>query len=169
MSRILVPQSKVPTGSTMVMQTLQHELDTAPTGPVPDVPALRRIVADQAAAHAEEVRLLRQRVAVLEDALAAATAGRTGAAASSLSSDRSAGRSVARKFDHAGAPAVVAVVAPQPAGASKVTPTNDSPDQGFAQAWREIEEISFEERVAEKAFFQASSIDQPSRKWLLDN
>lgn len=48
-------------------------------------------------------------------------------------------------------------------------PAEAVPNRGFAQAWTAQDTgVSFEERVAEKAFFQASTIDDESRSWLLE-
>jgi|GEM_PF-2209118 len=124
--------------------------------------------ATQARAHAQEVRLLRQRVAVLEQALDAAKAQAAGTTA--MAGTEPIAQPTAGEFAGPVAPAVVA------ADTAPVTdlPPEDSnldvvPDQGFVEAWTETEESSFEERIAQKAFFQVGSVDETSREWLLAN
>ncbi len=141
-------------------------------------PALRGFVEDQAIAYAEEVRVLRQRVAMLESELAAAKLAQTHAAATTASSStaidfarRPTPASVCgSEFTEQTTPAVVTVVsanapavhAPVPAAAEEAS------EPGFARAWSAEDPVaSFEERVAERAFFQASTIDEESRSWLL--
>lgn len=168
------------------MQTLQHELEPTQTAQrglnAADHPVFRQMMADPAVAYAEEVRSLRQRVALLEAELAATKA--TSAPAAQLS-QRTAdqahnhlGDEPVSEFTASVAPAVVAITpSPKTGGESSPatsakTPSGESAtvsDPGFAQAWgAETTETSFEERVAEKAFFQASTVDEESRSWLLD-
>lgn len=166
------------------MQTLQQELDPAQHGlTASDHPVLRGLMADPATAYAEEVRVLRQRVALLEAELAAT---KVAAGASALTSvDAAPARVLEHRsvFVEQSAPAVSAVLPAtasppvEPAPTEHTTPPASTPgtavdatlaDAAFAQAWIAEDEVaSFEERVAERAFFQASSVDEESRSWLL--
>jgi len=139
-------------------------------------PVLRGLMADQRAAHAEEVRLLRQRVAVLESALTAATASQV-VPPSKVSTQAAPVRRLA-PVSVFSAPVTPAVVAVAPASehndsVSQVPAASEEavramPDQGFAAAWSDDESSnSFEERIAEKAFFQVGVVDESSRNWLL--
>lgn len=178
----------------MAMQTLHQDPQTRPRvhGAVDaiDHRAVRGVVADQTIAYAEEVRMLRQRVAALELELAASKV----ASAANGSGNPGQGS----EFEPPTAPAVTAVVPGAPANAVATEPAerhspdhaaaNDAevgaadsppvdcppvdtlPDAGFAKAWSsEDETSSFEERIAERAFFQATTVDQESRSWLLSN
>jgi len=146
----------------MAMQTLQQELETTPQG--------RSAKERSADAYADEVRALRERVAELEAELAATKAAQTGdhLVATPLTSidfvpvpTPEFGDS---EFTESSAPAV------QPAGSGEPTPSATGAQPGFAQAWTaEADASSFEERVAAKAFFQASTVDEESRSWLLDD
>ena len=144
------------------MQTLKQERDSAPQAPTSHEQLVRGILASQAATHAEEVRLLRRRVAVLESALASKAPSQPGPKTGAKCQDVATANS---EFSTPLAPAVVAA-------ATKPVPTPEStpvPDPAFALAWSQGEATSFEERVAEKAFFQSDTIDEPARKWLLKN
>ncbi len=196
------------------MQTLHQEFELAPdVQPIESLPGLRGLMADQATAYAQEVRVLRQRVASLESALAAASVVHADSATLSrelrpLTIDvapRANRVAMARsEFVEQTTPAVVAVAsstAPQPlpqapatepaapapamteapvhadaivatstvaTSAVAVDAVVPDPTPGFAQAWSAEEPTaSFEERVAERAFFHASTDDQESRTWLL--
>lgn len=135
------------------MQTLHQELDQT----------THEVMADSTSLYVDEVRALRQRVAVLEAELAATKATHGSErperiAPSLISTDLAPeAESVTSEFCESAIPAVQpAVVAAEP-------------EAGFAQAWtEEAETSSFEERIAAKAFFQASTVDEGSRSWLLD-
>jgi hypothetical protein len=154
-----------------------------------DHPSLQGAAATQAEAHASELRGLRQRVAELEAELAAAQAAAQvrAEAAASLRATPEVSDSL---FVESTAPAVAAVrphpvaeTAPQTAsqpvaepsavGLATDTATESTEDQwvsdpGFAEAWSaEGEVVSFEERIAERAFFQAATVDEESRTWLI--
>lgn len=73
---------------------------------------------------------------------------------------------------------------PQAASNTAVTPSTASPNTaspgtgaegepvpnpGFAEAWGQDPDATFAEKVAEKAFFQASTVDEESRSWLLES
>ncbi len=175
------------------MKTLQQELDPAQHGLIGNGhPAFREMMADPAVAYAEEVRTLRQRVALLEAELAAskASAVRPVRPTPPLTSIDFAPahrteRSVS-EFTEALTPAVMAVASATrhapltaktstcqtatSASAASTGSTEQVPNPGFAQAWTaQNTGASFEERVAEKAFFQASTIDDESRSWLLEH
>ena len=153
------------------------------------------MMVDSAVAYGEEVRTLRERVALLEAELAAfkASAGDERPAPPVTSFDlapvRRPERSVS-EFTEALTPAVMAVApatqhepctaetathqtATDHTALATVVPTElaaPESNPGFAQAWRAQDTgASFEERVAEKAFFQASTIDDESRSWLLEH
>lgn len=174
------------------MQTLHQELELSPDiQRLEPHPSLRGLIADQATAYAEEVRVLRQRVASLESALAAATvvhavpATPTHAQPPLTAIDLAPGTDQVAmqrsEFVEQTTPAVAAITPstqPQPPMQAPVTepaiPTDavlePAPTPGFAQAWTaDAATASFEERVAERAFFQASTVDQESRTWLLDH
>lgn len=183
----------------MAMQTLQQELDPA-EHPVHSHPVLRELMADPVTAYAEEVRVLRQRVAMLESELAATKAAQLepSSTAPALASIEVAAAANAQakatsEFTECSTPAVVSVdFAPAAAqrdanaqaAASCTEPpaqhpvseqetdaapsTEPVPNPGFAQAWTaEDAHASFEERIAERAFFQATTVDEESRSWLL--
>jgi len=173
------------------MQTLQQELDPSQHRLIENgQPALREMMADSAVDYGEEVRTLRQRVALLEAELAAVKAAAVDArpALPVTSFDFAPARrpehSVS-EFTEALTPAVMAVApGTQPVPSTAETATHQTalatavptelaapePNPGFAQAWRAQDTgASFEERVAEKAFFQASTIDDESRRWLLEH
>ncbi len=163
------------------MQTLQQEIDPTPQRlRGNDHPVFREMMADPAVAYAEEVRSLRQRVSLLEAELAATKASTvppTRQAPPLTSIDfapKPKPEPVVSEFTASVTPAVMAV---QPAASAAVvdrtpasTPAAEpTPEPGFAQAWTaDAEATSFEERVAEKAFFQASTVDEESRSWLLE-
>ncbi|MFT5268726.1 MAG: hypothetical protein ACI88C_002167 [Acidimicrobiales bacterium] len=148
------------------------------------------MMVDSAVAYGEEVRTLRRRVALLEAELAAskASAGDERPAPPvtpfDLAPVRRSERSVS-EFTEALTPAVMAVApatqhepctaetATHQTALATVVPTElaaPESNPGFAQAWRAQDTgASFEERVAEKAFFQASTIDDESRSWLLEH
>lgn len=165
------------------MQTLHEELDSPEQDLTDsDHPVLQGLMADPAVAYAEEVRVLRQRVAMLEAELAATKVAVTEPARArqlppitSIDFAPVKPEATPSEFvDHA-APAVTAAsnsVAATPEAAEPVqgAPVHSAPvsDPGFAEAWSAEEAAStFEERVAERAFFQASTIDEESRSWLL--
>lgn len=125
-----------------------------------DPRALQRLVTDQAA----ELRVLRQRLATLESALAAARVpvplrqGRPVSLATpvtELDFARRGGPAQASEF----APAIVPAVAP-------VRIEAVISDEAAAQVWASPD-VSFEERIAAKAFFGHGSVDEESRSWLL--
>jgi len=173
----------------MAMQPLHHEIDPAPSELTPyDHPVLQGLAADQAAAYAEEVQLLRQRVAVLEAALAAAKA--TPGTEPTVADARGVSMAPApaiftSEFSEPVAPAVVAYSPAPDQPASSAAPVGSAvtvepvandvngsddvvmADQAFANAWSDGTDSSFEERIAQKAFFQVGSVDEESRKWLL--
>ena len=150
-----------------------------------DHPSLQGVAATQAEAHASELRGLRQRVAELEAELAAAQA----AAQVQVEADASLRATPVVSdslFVESTAPAVAAVrphpvaesasqpaTEPSPVGLVADTATESAEDQwvsdpGFAEAWSaEGEVVSFEERIAERAFFQAATVDEESRTWLI--
>lgn len=163
------------------MQTLHQEIDPSPQGlTTNDHPVLQGLVADSEESYADEVRLLRERVVALEAALAAAKAARANGAtavreappltsidfAPPCPTTQPAEPDTPSEFTRPVTPAVVSIAAPAPAEpeAAPISPGGAH----FAEAWDEGEGTTFEERVAEKAFFEASSIDQQSRNWLLD-
>jgi hypothetical protein len=172
----------------MEMQTLQQELDQSQHGlATDDHPVLRGLVADQAAAYAEEVRALRQRVALLEAELAATKAA-SGAetpvvravpprTSTDLSSPCPTNAPSSSEFTEQSAPAVVAATTLHRRQAARVcaedAPSGSEPLEpasqlGFAQAWTAEDHVAtFEERVAERAFFRADTVDEESRSWLL--
>ena len=144
------------------MQTLHQELDLAPQRVTTQSRAvLRDVNADPVAAYADEVRALRQRVATLESELAATKAAQFAQA------------QPASVFTEASTPAVVAVspsvqAVQNEVAAERVEAKPVASNPGFAQAWQAEEgDASFEERIAERAFFQASTVDEESRTWLL--
>lgn len=160
------------------MTAPQQEIDQSPQGlttiasvsPIPSAPR----------AGDDEVLALRQRVAQLEAELAAM---RSAQAAQSPPPRPALGVTVTppcRPSEHQ---------APVPAGPEgqhrhePVAPTGEFdepqapavqpvPNPGFAQAWdaetKASEEVSFEELFADRAFFDATSIDERSRNWLLN-
>ena len=182
-------------------------------------PALDVRQVNQTRAYAQEVRSLRQRVAVLEAELAAAKAAEQLSKTPPLTSIDFAPASVtsvapvtpaapvlsraliedsqpqpASVFCDEVTPAVVSVLPTPPARptpapaeaivprskpAAPATPTESdhqptpaagpAPRAGFAEAWNEEPDASFAEQVADKAFFEATSIDEQSRSWLLDS
>ncbi len=172
------------------MQTLQQELDQSPHGlTIDDHPVLRGLVADQAAAYAEEVRALRQRVALLEAELAATKAASgvetpvvravPPSTSTDLASPCPTNAPTSSEFTEQSAPAVVAAASVTPRRqAARVAAEEDAPPRseslepasqpGFAQAWTaEDDAATFEERVAERAFFRDDTVDEESRSWLL--
>ena len=125
-----------------------------------DPRAMQRLVTDQAA----ELRLLRQRVAALESALAAAHLpvppehDRSVSPASSVTEvDFSRHQTPAAVSEFA--PAVVPAVAPVRVDAVVS-------DEAAAKVWASSD-VTFEERIAAKAFFGHGSVDEESRSWLL--
>lgn len=179
----------------MAMHALQNESTTSDNAHAPccdaafeqpvavDHPVLQRLMADQAAAFTDEVRSLRNRVAELEAELAAARAALATSSApttNTVAATAFAGE-LQSEFSDQQAPAVVAVptegtgaddalVQPSVTHKSHAAGQVDLvPDPGFAQAWDsdQAETASFEERLAERAFFEATAVDQDSRSWLL--
>lgn len=195
----------------MAMQTLHQESGIEIAAPVehdiPDAPAI-----DQTRVYAQEVRSLRQRVAVLEAELAAAKAAEqlsktppltsidfTPAAPASPPAPPVLSTMVVSRpespsvFTHEITPAVQSVApkpptpeevapqtaasqtaasqtaAPQTAGSQTAASAEPVSNPGFAEAWSQEPDATFAERVAEKAFFQATSIDEESRSWLLES
>lgn len=199
----------------MAMQTFheapQLEASAPVGGAVPEAPEI-----DQARVYAQEVRSLRQRVAVLEAELAAAKAAEQLSKTPPLTSIDFAPTTPAVKpappvlsqmvvgrpqtasvFTEQTRPAVVAVSPKPPTPESLAPATTPAPatpetapappsapatsaepseaqgapvsNPGFAQAWSEEPDATFAEQVAEKAFFQATSIDEQSRNWLLES
>ena len=168
------------------MQTLQQDFGPAQHGlTANDHPASRALMADPAVAAAEEIRSLRQRVALLEAELAATKTAAANAATQRTPPLTSAGVApirTERRVSEFSQPAAPAVMAVQPASslatpdavaatpkAADSEPVEPAPHPGFAQAWTaENNTASFEERVAEKAFFQDTTVDEESRSWLLE-
>ncbi len=176
------------------MQTLQQQLGSSQPVTSATHPVLRELMADPVTAYAEEVRILRQRVALLEAELAATKAAQAAEAQATpvttpvTTFDDAAvtNPSIAQsEFTECVTPAVFAIDLSQPAAAPSQTQgeaTQDGetepvaetaevepvPNPGFAQAWiAEEADASFEERVAERAFFQTTTVDEESRTWLL--
>lgn len=171
------------------MQTLQQELDQSQHGlTTEDHPVLRGLVADQAAAYAGEVRALRQRVALLEAELAATKAASgvetpvvravPARTSTDFASPCPTNAPTSSEFTEQSAPAVVAAATTVPRRqATRVAaedapsgsePLEPAPRPGFAQAWTaEDHTATFAERVAERAFFRADTVDEVSRSWLL--
>jgi len=114
----------------------------------------------QAAMYTSEVRALRARIEELEH---------------ELEQTRAANNQLVAQA------ALAAQIAPattlQPATNSEFAgPTEPAvapaTNPGFAQAWDQEsgeDDATFEARFAEKAFFEATSVDEESRSWLLDN
>jgi len=146
-------------------------------------PSLQDMHGSQAAppetTYGTEVQQLRQRVADLEAELAATRAAVT-AAKTPAAPEPVVVESI---FVEVTTPAVVAATPAPPAVASE-TPAEafEAPvpaerpmhavqsNPGFADAWtNESEVVSFEERLAERAFFETTSVDQESRSWLLNS
>ena len=167
------------------MQTLQQELEPTQHGlNTTGHPVFREMMADPVVAYAEEVRSLRQRVALLESELAAtkATATPVRPTPPLTSIDFAPAHAPERRVSEFTQPVTPAVMAVQPVNrpAPAAEPaavaaeplhgdTETVEQPGFAQAWTaESATASFEERVAEKAFFQASTVDEESRSWLLE-
>lgn len=140
------------------MQTLHGELDPTTDAPSAEIdpsadidPTQRGLMADRAPAHAHEVRALRQRVAELESELAAIKAATQAVVAADPS------------------PHCAVETGDTEPSASRAPGTSvPAPDPGFAQAWSaDTRPASFEERVAERAFFRSTTVDEESRTWLL--
>lgn len=164
------------------MQTLHQKLDSPEQGlTASDHPVLQGLMADPATAYAEEVRVLRQRVALLEAELAATRVAvveptRVRQLPPLTSIDFAPAPPVAPRSEFVDqvTPAVTAASGSAAPASSEAAPSpapvHSAPvsDPGFADAWTAEEaDSTFEERVAERAFFQASTIDEESRSWLL--
>jgi hypothetical protein len=164
----------------MAMQTLQQELEPLRHGlTATDHPVLRGLSASPTIAYAEEVLVLRQGVALLEAELAATKAAASAPGQTPL--ERSMG--TRSEFVEQLVPAVSAAsslaASPrrQQTGPQQTAPPVPTPNAsldasearpGFAHARStEDEAASFEERVAERAFLHASTVDAESRSWLL--
>lgn len=144
---------------------------------------------DETAAYIEEIRQLRLRITVLESALANAEA----AVKNQNPSVSAAPPITSISFTPATRPESVTeitqprvAVAPRagidldddettPVSKQSVFSSSDEPavvaaaDSGgsFADVWNDDE--SFEEKLAQRAFFEAGVIDEQSRSWLLDS
>lgn len=186
----------------MDMQTLHPGSEVGATRR----PVLPELETEQARVYAQEVRSLRQRVAVLEAELAAAKAAKKLSKTPPLTSiDFAPPAAPADKpapvlshmvvssgeptsvFTEQNAPAVIAVVPkqatpvaesaapttaaadPWPEATPPAPPAAPESNPGFAEAWSKEPEATFAEQVAEKAFFNATSVDEESRSWLLDS
>jgi len=163
------------------MQTLHQESETRPRaertighGTVPSHPILRGLSADQSAdqalAYAKEVQVLRQRVAALELELAASKVASSEAVApaSEFEAPTSPAVSAATLDTTVRASGDAATSAVEPDDAAE--PVAPHGDPGFAEAWsNEKDHSSFEERIAERAFFRATTVDEESRSWLLSD
>ena len=150
------------------MTALQQGSDQSPQGLTSTArPVAPAQAAQRAAAHVAEVSALRLRVAQLEAELAALKASQPQSPTTALTppcrptiaetppaAEHSNQSKTQSEFEQSNEPAVVPVSNP-----------------GFAEAWaRETkaeEETSFEAKVAERAFFEASAVDERSRNWLL--
>ena len=146
------------------MTALQQGTDQSPQGLTSADPVASAPEALRASPHVAEVNALRLRVAQLEAELAAIRAP----------------RATPRPPVPASAAPEVAETAP-PRRPLEVVPDDESPvpvttpvsNPGFAQAWEAEtgaeEEATFAEKLAEREFFDGTTIDQRSRKWLLGN
>jgi|GEM_PF-2482340 len=124
--------------------------------------------ADQIQAYVDEVRKLRRRVAHLEAELAvaknvtsqAATApGLTTTPSATTEPNPTGEQTVAADAD-------LAMSSSEPAETTASAPVSNP---GFAEAWDQSSMATEEELEAEEAFFSATSIDEQSRSWLLDD
>lgn len=142
-------------------------------------PVLRSLAVDQAGAYAEEVRVLRRKVAALEAALEVAHAARLSEQTGSCCHGRvdfdlpapSAPYVVAAsEFVAPLAPAVAPIGSPNHCGLAEPAANAEAAvaasTASFAAAWGD-EQATFEERFAAKAFFQVGAVDEASRQWLL--
>lgn len=187
----------------VAMQTIHPASETGTRNTVEQAPSQTGNT-EKTRIYAQEVRSLRQRVAVLEAELAAAKAAEQLSKTPPLTSIDFAPPVVApaaptpvlshrvvaacestSRFSQEIAPAVVAAnpEAPaEPAQHAEAAPADtEQADEeeaesaelesnpGFAEAWGQEPDATFAEKVAEKAFFQATSIDEQSRSWLLDS
>ena len=144
------------------MTALQQGTDQSPQGLTSADPVASAPEALRASPHVAEVNALRLRVAQLEAELAAI---RTPRATPRPPVPTTSAPEVAETTPPRRPLEVVAE------DESATTPAAPVPNPGFAQAWEaetEIDDdVTFAEKLADRAFFDGTTVDERSRNWLL--
>jgi len=151
------------------MTALQQGTDQSPQGLTStDHPVTSAHTAPPQPAHVAEVNALRLRVAELEAELAAIRTPRAPPRPPVPAFAAPEGAETATPPHRSSASAERAETAEE----APAPPAAPVPNPGFAQAWEAEtgdEKVTFEEKFAERAFFDGTTVDERSRNWLLDS